>query len=269
MNLPQQLGGEERSIKGIIREKEIKISSTQEGIPGGEEEEEEGGGDAVKCLKEPMSEALKVNKHIGNHQMVSYGKDEIHIESMVNSTPCFSKEKQVFKSKGEDLFDQESQNLALSISCGFVGESELACIPSELLSNSMSFKDEELERVMVYSDVDRQCIVEFLIYVDEDLEMGDSSTPSFQVYDDLEMGNSSSLVTFSSFSCDVTKSLEALSKDFSKFDVKNCLDFKWHAIISLWLFLIEGCVLRFGNWFHKTVNVHTSNLPLLQAHEGK
>ena len=82
---------------------------------------------------------------------------------------------------------------------------------------------------------DRQGLVLFSFSVGDDLEMGNSSGPPFQVYEGLEMCDSSRLVLVGS---SFVVSQEAVSMEAEVCSSEGLVS-EWHAVHSLWLFFIE------------------------------
>ena len=121
-----------------------------------------------------------------------------------------------------------------------------ACTFSEIdcnVENVFEVDSVKLDMALILND--RQDLVQFSFSIGDDLEMGDSSGPPFQVYEGLEMCDSSCLISISSSF--------AVSQKPVSMEAEVCssegLVIEWHAVHSLWLFFIEVSVLGFGAKF--------------------
>ena len=107
----------------------------------------------------------------------------------------------------------------------------------------------KVKSVLALVPNERQIVDQFLFLFVEDLEMGDASS-----------GPAS--VSGSGGSYNFANSWEAVSKQDEILKVFEC-----HAVNSLWLFLLEGRVLRSRIWvILETTNFGASHPFLLQAH---
>ena len=255
---------EEECVKEVILEA-VDATASQG------EHEKEIERENLRC-EESMAK-LMIDRHVCNQQQTtSSEKEGIEDEVKISlSSTCSIVDTQSLESKGEGLLPNENEDLALSVSGDLARESEAACSFKDFSCYDTCFLDEKLEVKTISSD--RQCVVQLLFDVEDDLEMGDSSKPPVHVYEDQERCDSSglhSLVLASnqdpSSKSDIAESFGILSKNSSGFRVKQCLDVDWHAVNSLCLFLVEGNVLKFGARFYmETVDLGASDLPLLQV----